>query len=78
MVYKIIHVKKIVNLRISKEYEDIDITDDNYKARIFNAILKIHITNDLFIPININAQIIPFRFKIMAYDFNSPNPVEKE
>ena len=70
--------KKIVNLRISKEYEDIDITDDNYKARIFNAILKIHITNDLFIPININAQIIPFRFKIMAYDFNSPNPVEKE
>jgi hypothetical protein len=65
--------KNIVNLQISNDYKDLDILDKDFELKLFCAILKIHITNELFIPIYIKAEIIPFKFKITAYNFNNPN-----
>jgi len=57
----------------------VDITGQNFNLKVFSAILYIHITNEIFVPININSKITPFKFKITAYDFyKKDNAVENE
>jgi hypothetical protein len=42
------------------------------KNLVYNYLVLyyIYLTNDIFIPININSKTIPFKFKISTYDFN--------
>ena len=76
---KLVKDKNDFDLIISKEYENIDITEQRFNLKIFSAKLYIHITNEIFVPININAKIEPFNFKITAYDFyKTDNAIENE
>ena len=76
---KLMKNKNIFKLEIAKEYDNMNITEQNFNLKIFSAIVYIHLTNEIFVPINIKAKIIPFKFKITAYDFyKKDNAVENE
>ena len=76
---KLIRDKNNFNIKIANEYENVDITEPKFNLKLFSAILYIHITNEIFIPINIKSKIAPFKFKILAYDFyKTDNAVENE
>ena len=71
--------KNNFNLNIANEYEKVDITEQKFNLKLFSAIIYIHITNEIFIPINIKAKIAPFKFKITAYDFyKTDNAIEND
>ena len=70
--------KNKFSILLANEYNDIDTTDSNFSLKLFSAIFYVYITNEIFIPIIINSKIIPFKFKITAYDFyRTDNAVEK-
>ena len=66
-------------LELQNEYNNVNINEKKFKLKLFNAILFIYITNDIFIPITINSKITPFKFKLSAYDFCRPEiPAENK
>ena len=74
---KLIQEKNKFSINLANEYNHIDISDQNFSLKLFSATLYVYLTNDIFIPIIIKAKIIPFRFKITAYDFyHIDNPAE--
>ena len=76
---KLIVDKNNFKIIIAKEYEKVNIKEQNFNTKLFSAVLFIHITNEIFVPINIVTKIVPFKFKITAYDFyNVDNAAEKE
>ena len=76
---KLTQNSNLFDIELANEYNNIDITEQNFSLKLFSSIFYVYISNDIFIPIILKAKILPFKFKISAYDFYHPeNPVKNE